>query len=220
MSAARLGLDAPERARDDRRHREPEHLQRERARVDPGELEEVVDEERRGRAPARAERGRTPRASARSSSTASSIACMLASGVRRSWLAQATSSRRVSKRRRRLSPISLKEEASSATSAGPCSGTRTSRSPRASSTDASRTRSIEPDDRPREHERGDHRGERRSGRDRQDLHVLAHVEHHPAGEQHGAERQQDGEERQPGELQAHGREKPQQVARTRGRPPA
>ena len=35
------------------------------------------------------------------------------------------------------------------------------------------------------------------------LHVIAHVEHDPAGEEHGAERQHDGEQREPRELQAN-----------------
>ena len=77
------------------------------------------------------------------SSSASSIACMFASGVRRSWLAHATSSRRASNRRSRLAAISLKDAARSATSAGPDSGARTLRSPAATCADASRTRSTE-----------------------------------------------------------------------------
>ena len=68
---------------------------------------------------------------------------MFASGVRRSWLAQATSSRRASKSRSRLAAISLNEAARSAISAGPDGGARTLRSPRARRPEASRTASIE-----------------------------------------------------------------------------
>src|SRR3954453_204669 len=69
---------------------------------------------------------------------------MFASGVRRSWLAQATSSRRTSKSCSRFAAISLKDAAISETSTGPDSGARTVRSPRDRDTDASRTWSIEP----------------------------------------------------------------------------
>jgi ABC-type sugar transport system permease subunit len=58
---------------------------------------------------------------AASASTASSIAWRDASGVRRSWLAHATSSRRASKSRSRSAAIALKDEASAASSAGPSS---------------------------------------------------------------------------------------------------
>ena len=47
---------------------------------------------------------------------------MFASGVRRSWLAHATSSRRASKRRSMLPAISLNDAASSASSRGPALG--------------------------------------------------------------------------------------------------
>ncbi len=61
----------------------------------------------------------------------------------------------------------------------------------------------------------DRRGERecdcdgaRSGGcgDREDLQVGTHVEHHPAGGEHGAERQHDCEQAERGELRAHGRQ--------------
>ena len=51
-------------------------------------------------------------------------------------------------------------------------------------------------------ERGDHRGGRGRGRNGEDLHVVAHVEHDPAGEQDGSEGQDDGEEGEPDELHA------------------
>ena len=88
--------------------------------------------------------GRYRSGSASPSSSASSIACMFASGVRRSWLAQATSWRRASKSPSTLAAISLKLVASSASSVGPSSGARAARSPRARAADAERTRSIEP----------------------------------------------------------------------------
>jgi hypothetical protein len=71
-----------------------------------------------------------------------SIACIEAIGVRRSWLAQATSSRRASKSAARREAISLKEAASWASSAGPSAGAVTARSPAASSIEAARRRSI------------------------------------------------------------------------------
>ena len=63
------------------------------------------------------------------------------------------------------------------------------------------------DDAVREEEAGEHRGRRRRARHGQDLDVVAHVEHDPAGEEHGAERQHDCEQREPGELQADRGEK-------------
>ena len=50
----------------------------------------------------------------------------------------------------------------------------------------------------------------RSGRrgDGEDLHVVVHVEHHEAAEDHRRERQCDREQREPGELQPDGREQP------------
>ena len=105
-------------------------LERERAGVDAGELEEVVDEHCRAGAPARgAGRGTRP-GSARPSSIASSMAVIDAIGVRRSWLAAATSSRRASKRPSRLAAISLNDRPSSASSRGPSSGARARRARR------------------------------------------------------------------------------------------
>ncbi len=97
----------------------------------------------------------SPRGSTRPSSSASSIACMFASGVRRSWLAQATSSRRASNRRSRLAAISLNEAARSATSAGPDSGARTLRSPAASLRGRVADALDRARDRPGEHQAGD-----------------------------------------------------------------
>jgi hypothetical protein len=64
-------------------------------------------------------------------------------------------------------------------------------------------------DRPRQEQTGDDGRGRRGGRYGQDLHVVAHVEHDPAGEEDGAERQDDGEERQADELEPDGREQAQ-----------
>ena len=171
--------------------------------VNARELEEVVDEQRKGRTCSRRTGTYSP-GSPRPSSSASSIACMLASGVRRSWLAQATSSRRVSKRRPRFAPISLKDAASSATSAGPPSGARASRFPPANSTDASASVSYRVGDRARHEERCDERRQRRRRRDGEDLHVVAHVKHHPPRREHRAQRQQDRENREAGQLEPNG----------------
>ena len=83
-------------------------LERQRTGVDARELEEVVDEAAE-RAHLFAHRRQVALGLAMPSSSASSIACIEASGVRRSWLAQATSSRRASKSRVRFAAISLKE---------------------------------------------------------------------------------------------------------------
>ena len=50
-------------------------------------------------------------------------------------------------------------------------------------------------------QRGADRDGRRRRRDGEDLHVVAHVEHRPAGEEDGGERQRHGEQREAGELQ-------------------
>ena len=112
--------------------------------------------------------------------------------MRRSWLAQATSSRRASKSCSMLSAIALNEVASCCDLGGAAVGARAPRSPAASRCASSPTRRIERGDRAREHERRDHGGARRTGGDGEDLHVGAHVEHDPAGEQHRGERHADG----------------------------
>ena len=86
--------------------------------------------------------GRYSSGCARPSSTASSMACTDASGARRSWLAQATSCRRASKRRSIDSAMPLNARPSSDSSRGPCSVARAPRSPAASSLEALRSRSI------------------------------------------------------------------------------
>ena len=61
-------------------------------------------------------------------------------------------------------------------------------------------------DRGREQERGADRDRRGRGCDGEDLHVVAHVEHGPAGEEDDRERQRHGEEREARELRPDARE--------------
>ena len=147
--------------------------------------------------------------SARPSSIASSMALIEATGVRRSWLAAATSSRRASKRPSRFAAISLNDRPSSASSRGPLSGARAARSPAG---DAGR-RGLQPFDAPRdrrpEDEPGGDGGGCRGRGDGEDLDVVAHVEHDPAGEENDEEREQDREQREPDQLEPDRREQPQ-----------
>ena len=64
-----------------------------------------------------------------------------------------------------------------------------------------------------EQQRPDDGGQRRSRRDGEDLGVVVHVEHDPAGGQNPAEGEDDREECEPGELQADGRQQPEQKRR-------
>ena len=68
-------------------------------------------------------------------------------------------------------------------------------------------------DRRREHERRRDGRRRRRRRDGEDLDVVAHVEHHPAREQHGEQRQHDREQREAGQLQAHAGEEAERERR-------
>ena len=61
-------------------------------------------------------------------------------------------------------------------------------------------------DRRRQHEGDRDRACCSCGRNGEDLHVGAHVEHHPAREQHGRERQEDGKQPERGELRPHRRQ--------------
>src|SRR5207244_12433171 len=70
--------------------------------------------------------------------------CRNESGVRRSWLAPATSWRRASNRRSIESAILLKAAASSTSSCGPRSAARAARSPPATTPETSRNRSSGP----------------------------------------------------------------------------
>ena len=160
----------------------------------------------RARGPARAARARTPRARRdRPRAPRASLACSRAESAGRG--SPRRRARGVCRRGGRgCSPISLKDAASSATSAGPPPVRAAPRFPRASSTDASRTRSIESAIERASEERRDECGQRRRRGNREDLHVVAHVEHHPSGREHGPEREQHGEHRQARELKAHRRE--------------
>ncbi len=64
-------------------------------------------------------------------------------------------------------------------------------------------------DRARDHECGGERHGRRGGADSEDLHVVAHVEHHPAGREHDDEREADREHGEPDEPKTQGRERAQ-----------
>ena len=64
-----------------------------------------------------------------------------------------------------------------------------------------------PRDRCRQHERRSYGRRRGSCGDGEDLDVIAHVEHHPAREQHCEQRQNDGEQRESSQLQPHAGEK-------------
>ncbi len=138
---------------------------------------------------------------------------MFASGVRRSWLAHATSSRRASNSRSRFAAISLNEPASSATSVGPDSGARTVRSPCESATDASRTRSIEPAIERARNEAADHRHRRRGGETARILTSSPMWNMTQPERSTADERQADGECREADQLQPHRGQRPQQRAR-------
>ncbi len=69
-------------------------------------------------------------------------------------------------------------------------------------------------DRPSQHERRSDGRRGGGGGDRQDLHVVAHVEHHPAREQDDEQRQADREECEAGQLEPHGRQEPQPEGRS------
>jgi hypothetical protein len=71
-----------------------------------------------------------------------------------------------------------------------------------------------PLDRPRDHERGHERHGGRCGADGEDLHVVAHVEHHPSGCEHDDEGEADREDGEPDEPQAQ-RRQPAQRERDR-----
>jgi hypothetical protein len=68
-----------------------------------------------------------------------------------------------------------------------------------------RPQAVEPArDRRAEREPDGDRPRGRAGGDLEDLQVVAHVEHDPAGHQDGGERDHDREQGEAGELQAHG----------------
>ena len=144
--------------------------------------------------------------SASPSSIASIIACIDASGVRRSWLAHATSSRRASKSRSIESAIALTERATSATSTGPLVG-RACREISGGETTRRLAQAVERSADPaRERQCDDQRAQRRRRRHREDLRVRVHLEHDPPGREHSGKRQQDREQRERGQLEAHRRQ--------------
>ena len=179
---------------------------------------------RRGRRRACRAAGRAPAAApryssgcARPSSIASSMAVIDATGVRRSWLAAAMSSRRASKRLSSSEAIALNELPSCASSRGPPVGARTVRSPCASrSADALSFSSGRVIDAASTSATATALAAA-AGRDGEDLHVGAHVEHHPARQQHGRKRQEDGKQPERGELRPHRRQPAQAQPRQAGR---
>ena len=62
-------------------------------------------------------------------------------------------------------------------------------------------------------ERAHHGRQRRGGRHGEDLHVVVHVEHDPAGRQDGAEGQHDREQGESHQLEPHRRQEPQPEGR-------
>ena len=102
--------------------------------------------------------------------------------------------------------ISLKERASSASSAGPLSGARAVQVTAGESCGGI-PQAVDADgDRPGDEQRGDHGRRGRGGRDGQDLHVVAHVEHDPAREQDDCEGENDCEKGEAGELKPNTRQ--------------
>ncbi len=67
-----------------------------------------------------------------------------------------------------------------------------------------------------ENEPGGDGGRCRGRRDGEDLDVVAHVEHDPAGEEDDEEREQDREQGEPDQLEPHRREHPQPQRRDKG----
>ena len=133
---------------------------------------------------------RGTRSVASPSSIASSIAVIEAIGVRRSWLAAATSSRRASKRLSRFAAISLNERPSSRELARAVLGRARCEVARCELRRGGAQPLDAPRDRAAEDERCATAAERGCRGDREDLHVVAHVEHHPARRSTATERQQ------------------------------
>jgi len=77
-----------------------------------------------------------------------------------------------------------------------------------------RAQAVDPaGDRPGEQQRGADRREGGGRRYGEDLHVGAHVEHDPAGQEYGGQRDGGGEEGEPRELEPHRRQHPEQQRR-------
>ena len=126
--------------------------------------------------------------------------------MRRSWLAHATSSRLASKTSCTCSAISLNDRAS----AGELLRAVLARAHGEVAGCDLRGGGAEAPDRPGEVAGEQQCGEQRrrggSDGDGEQLDVVPHVEHHPAGEEDDGERQRDGQERQGDELAADRRQ--------------
>ena len=137
--------------------------------------------------------------------------------MRRSWLAQATSWRRASNSSSIEPAISLKLRAELGKLARAAGG-RARAEVAGGELGRRAAEAVERAEDPAgEEQRGDDGGERRGGGDGEDLRVVFHVEHHPAGGEHRGERQHDGEQREPGELEAHRGSSRMREARRRAR---
>ena len=204
----RLGADPREAALHDRGDRQLSQLERQRARLDPAELEEVVDELGED-AHLVAERGEVVR------------------GLRETVLERFE--HRLHVRERRAEIVAGPGDELSAGVEDPCQRVahlvevaRERRDLRravlrsAGGEVASRELGCRPRepldrplDRPRDHERGHERDGGRCGADGEDLHVVAHVEHHPSGREHDDEGEADREDGEPDEPQAQRRQRAQ-----------
>ena len=130
------------------------------------------------------------------SSSASIIAFIAATGVRRSWLAQATSWRRASKTSSTFAAISLNDAARSRARRSRRVDARALRSPPASWVEAARSCSIGITIQRATSSAPISGRECGCCRDGEDLQVVVHVEHHPAGQEHRAERKAHGKHRE------------------------
>ena len=141
---------------------------------------------------------------------ASIIACIEASGVRRSWLAHATSSRRASKRRSIESAIALNDVGHlrdlGRSLLGRSRGEVAGGEPGRGEPQAVERRA----DPVGEQERRDDGGEGGGRGHGEDLGVGVHLEHHPARGEHAGERQDHREQRERRQLQPQRGKQPQQ----------
>ena len=205
VSQSCLRLDATEAARDDGCDGELSELQRERIRVDPGELEQIVYE--LGEHAYLLAEGRQVLVGLAESvlerlehglhvceGSPEVVACPgdeLPPGVEQPLQVLA----HVVERARQLGQLSRPALRGARIEVAPCE-----------------LHGCLPDtidgvgDRSRDDECGDDRGERGGCGDREDLDIVAHVEHHPAGEQHRSQREQNRQNGEAGELKPHGRE--------------
>ena len=185
-------------------------LERQRRRVDPGELEQVVDQQR--------EEARLLAAAPAGSAPARHEPVLLGLEHRLDRRHAACAGR--GSPRHELTPRveqllqvrgHLVEGAADVRElrAAPTSGARAWSSPPEIRPAAPASAAIRRASPRAEEQRGGDRGRRGGGRDREHLHVVVHVEHHQAGEDHRRERQRDRHQRQAGELEPHRRQPPQ-----------